>query len=52
MHIWIYGDGIDLVILMEFVYAFNRGRIFLRLLKGYEWYDLGDENNIVDKCRL
>ena len=34
---------------MEFVYAFNRGRIFLRFLKGYEWYDLNDENNIVDK---
>ena len=34
---------------MEFVYAFNRGRIFLRFLKGYEWYDLDDENNIVDK---
>ena len=34
---------------MEFVYAFNRGRIFLRFLKGYAWYDLNDENNIVDK---
>ena len=34
---------------MEFIYAFNRGRIFLRFLKGYEWYDLDDENNIVDK---
>ena len=34
---------------MEFIYSFNRGRIFLRFLKGYEWYDLDDENNIVDK---
>lgn len=34
---------------MNFIYAFNRGRIFLRLLKGYEWYDLDSEDNIVDK---
>ena len=34
---------------MEFIYSFNRGRIFLRFLKGYGWYDLDDENNIVDK---
>ena len=34
---------------MNFIYAFNRGRIFLRLLKGYEWYDLNSEDNIVDK---
>ena len=34
---------------MNFIYAFNRGRIFLRLMKGHEWYDLNDEDNIVDK---
>ncbi len=34
---------------MNFVYAFNRGRIFLRFLKGYEWYDLNSEDNIVDR---
>lgn len=34
---------------MNFIYSFNRGRIFLRLLKGYEWYDLNSEDNIVDK---
>ena len=34
---------------MNFIYAFNRGRIFLKLLKGYEWYDLNSEDNIVDK---
>lgn len=34
---------------MNFIYAFNRGRIFLRLIKGYEWYDLNSEDNIVDK---
>ena len=34
---------------MNFIYAFNRGRIFLRLLKGMEWYDLNSEDNIVDK---
>ena len=34
---------------MNFIYAFNRGRIFLRLVKGYEWYDLNSEDNIVDK---
>ena len=34
---------------MNFIYAFNRGRIFLRLLKGFEWYDLDSEDNIVDK---
>ncbi len=34
---------------MNFIYAFNRGRIFLKLLKGYEWYDLDSEDNIVDK---
>jgi hypothetical protein len=34
---------------MNFVYSFNRGRIFLRFLKGYEWYDLHSEDNIVDK---
>ena len=34
---------------MNFVYSFNRGRIFLRFLKGYEWYDLNSEDNIVDK---
>ena len=34
---------------MNFIYAFNRGRIFLRLLKGFEWYDLNSEDNIVDK---
>ena len=34
---------------MNFIYAFNRGRIFLRLLKGYEWYDLNSEDNIIDK---
>jgi len=34
---------------MNFIYSFNRGRIFLRFLKGYEWYDLISEDNIVDK---
>jgi len=34
---------------MNFVYSFNRGRIFLRFLKGYEWFDLNSEDNIVDK---
>ena len=34
---------------MNFIYAFNRGRIFLKLIKGYEWYDLNSEDNIVDK---
>jgi len=34
---------------MNFIYAFNRGRIFLRLVKGYERYDLNSEDNIVDK---
>ena len=34
---------------MEFVYAFNRGRIFLRFIKSYQWYDLDSEDNIVDK---
>ena len=34
---------------MNFIYAFNRGRIFLRFLKGYERYDLNSEDNIVDK---
>ena len=34
---------------MNYIYAFNRGRIFLKLLKGYEWYDLNSEDNIVDK---
>ena len=34
---------------MNFIYSFNRGRIFLRILKGYEWYDLNSEDNIVDK---
>ena len=34
---------------MNFIYAFNRGRIFLRLIKGFEWYDLDSEDNIVDK---
>ena len=34
---------------MNFIYSFNRGRIFLRFLKGYEWYDLYSEDNIVDK---
>ena len=34
---------------MNFIPCFNRGRIFLRLLKGYEWYDLNSEDNIVDK---
>jgi len=34
---------------MNFIYAFNRGRIFLRCLKNYEWYDLTSEDNIVDK---
>lgn len=34
---------------MNFIYAFNRGRIFLRLLKGYERYDLNSEDNIIDK---
>ena len=34
---------------MNFICAFNRGRIFLRLLKGMEWYDLNSEDNIVDR---
>ena len=34
---------------MNFIPCFNRGRIFLRFLKGYEWYDLDSEDNIVDK---
>lgn len=34
---------------MNFIYAFNRGRIFLRFLKGHGWYDLNYEGNIVDK---
>ena len=34
---------------MNFVYSFNRGRIFLRFLKGYELYDLNSEDNIVDR---
>jgi len=34
---------------MNFIYSFNRGRIFLRLIKGYENYDLNSEDNIVDK---
>ena len=34
---------------MSFVYSFNRGRIFLRFLMGYEWYDLNSEDNIVDR---
>ena len=34
---------------MNFIYEFNRGRIFLRFLKNYEWYDLDSEDNIVDK---
>ena len=34
---------------MNFIYSFNRGRIFLRFLKRYEWYDLYSEDNIVDK---
>ena len=34
---------------MNFIYSFNRGRIFLRFLKNYEWYDLTSEDNIVDK---
>uniref|UniRef100_A0A6C0FDU6 Uncharacterized protein n=1 Tax=viral metagenome TaxID=1070528 RepID=A0A6C0FDU6_9ZZZZ len=34
---------------MNFIPSFNRGRIFLRFLKGYEWYDLNSEDNIVDK---
>ena len=34
---------------MNFIYAFNRGRIFLRLHKGYERYDLNSEDNIIDK---
>tara|TARA_A200000113_G_scaffold221615_1_gene233749 strand:- start:2277 stop:2771 length:495 start_codon:yes stop_codon:yes gene_type:complete len=34
---------------INFIYAFNRGRIFLRFLMGYEWYNLDDEANIVDK---
>lgn len=34
---------------MNFIYEFNRGRIFLRFLKGYEWYNLNSEDNIVDK---
>jgi len=34
---------------MNFIPGFNRGRIFLRFLKRYEWYDLDSEDNIVDK---
>jgi hypothetical protein len=34
---------------MNFVNSFNRGRIFLRFLKGYEWYDMNSTDNIVDK---
>lgn len=34
---------------MNFVYSFNRGRIFLRFLRGYEWFDLNSEDNIVDR---
>ena len=34
---------------MNFIPGFNRGRIFLRFLKGHEWYDLDSEDNIVDK---
>ena len=34
---------------MNFIYAFNRGRIFLKFLKGHECYDLDSEDNIVDK---
>ena len=34
---------------MNFIDSFNRGRIFLRFLKGYEWYDLDSVDNIVDK---
>ena len=34
---------------MNFIPSFNRGRIFLRFLKGYEWYDLDSEDNIVDR---
>ena len=34
---------------MNFISSFNRGRIFLRFLKGYEWYDINSEDNIVDK---
>ena len=34
---------------MNFIPSFNRGRIFLRFLKGYEWYDLNSEDNIVDR---
>ncbi len=34
---------------MNFVHSFNRGRIFLRFLKGNWWYDIDSEDNIVDK---
>jgi hypothetical protein len=34
---------------MNFIPSFNRGRIFLRLHKGYERYDLNSEDNIIDK---
>jgi len=34
---------------MNFISSFNRGRIFLRFRKGYEWYDMNSEDNIVDK---
>lgn len=34
---------------MNFVYSFNRGRIFLRFLRGYELFDLNSEDNIVDR---
>lgn len=34
---------------MNFIDSFNRGRIFLRFLKGVEWYDLNSEDNTVDK---
>ena len=34
---------------MNFVYSFNRGRILLRFLKRYGWYDINSEDNIVDK---
>ena len=34
---------------MNFIPGFNRGRIFLRFLKGYERYDLDSEDNIVDR---
>jgi hypothetical protein len=34
---------------MNFVYSFNRGRIFLRFLKGHGMYDIDSEDNIVDR---